>query len=856
MPWTLLPRRWLLAVLLVASLPAPAEVIHIARPRLQPLRPAEGSGLIHSAGTVPECTGNGGAPIPCAVSMVYFGGSALSNVKVYAVFWTGAVSSEIRLGMGDFYRTLTDSEWMDWLTEYSTDILVQAGNDQGQPGTGQLIGRGTFAGSYTLTTLSRSYPSCPAPDQALTCVTDAEIANELDVQIGNQTLPAPDANTLYMVHFPATVRISDPGAVSCQQYCAYHSVFQNTARQDVFYAVLPDFGANGCQRGCGLGTTFQNTCSGASHEIAESITDAEVGLATAENFPLAWYDDEQVSQGEIGDMCNQDQDTVGTDGLTGCDAGTTGCYTLQQLFSHLVWNADPTGQPNVPACVSTRHDADDYSLALSPNSATVVLGDAPVSIPIVTAVTGGSALPLLLSVTGAPAGVVASIDAPSITAGATTHLSLFADAGTPPVQDGLVVVRATATTVHSAALLVQVVVPTNDWSLALSPAQRTLFPGTTQTFTVSGQVTAGAAEAVTLDAAVPGLPSGVTASFGPASLVPGASTATLTLTASPSASGAAPASFTVHGTSASAPGGHLATGQVQVDTLPSVAFTSPAAGATLSGTTSLSVTAAAGANTSLGSLTFAVDGAAPLATGTAQTVSWDTRTVPNGSHLVQVTVVDADGGQSTASVQVTVSNVIDDFTLSVSPPSQALAAGGSVTYSATTGVAAGNAETVTLAVSGLPSGVQGTFAPPTVTAGNTSVLTLTAPAGTAAAASTSFTVLGTSPSQPSGHTATALVSITAASSGSGGTGASSSGCSSAGSGAASAWSLLALLGAALCPRAISRRSSPPPTPQVARCSVPPPPCWSPRSPSPRPSPRPTRPRTSRLARRTSPPSTG
>jgi MYXO-CTERM domain-containing protein len=790
-----LPRLVLVALFLSVTASS-ADVIRVARPRAAgqsaaEARPGEAGGLLRNSGTAPECRNNKGNPIPCTLNVKYFGGHVISNVKVYAVFWDATVSSEIVLGIGDFYRALTNSEYLDWLTEYSTTGTVEAGSLVGHPGTGQVIGRGSFAGNYTLPSLSKPYPACAAPNAALTCITDADITSELEYQVGAGRLPAHDANTFYVLHLPPSLKVNDAtgAGVSCKDFCAYHATYLSGANS-VFYAVVPDLSSNGCETGCGTGTVFQNTCSAASHEVAEALTDAEVGLATSADVPLAWYDFETVSQGEIGDMCNQRTDTVGTDGLTGCVAGAAGCYTLQQVFSHAVWNADPAGHPNTLACVSARYqESGDFSLAFAPNTLTLAPGATAPALPVLTTLTaaadGGAPLPLTLSVTDVPAGVHASLDTASLNVGDAAQLMVSADAAAAPLKDGVLVVRATSNTtpsvVHSAAVLVQVVIPPNDWSLSLSPPSAALAPGTSQAYTVSGRVTAGKAEAVSLASTVAGLPAGVTSNLSTTTLTPGASTAVLTLSASASAPPAALTAFTLTATSASQAGGHTATAQLQLDGLPRVSISAPSAGATVAGVVLLQVSATAGANTSLASLTISVDSAA-LSTGTASSVSWDSRSVSNGAHALTVRVLDADGGSATASLSVTVANVVNDFGLALSPSSVALAGGSSVDVSVSTSLVSGSAEPVSLAVSGLPPGVQGQFVPPQVAAGGSSTLTLSAPSGTAPAPATTLTVLGTSPSQPGGHTATASVSVSAP---------SSRGCSSTGGGEAR-WPLLLL----------------------------------------------------------------
>jgi len=101
----------------------------------------------------------------------------------------------------------------------------------------------------------------------------------------------------------------------------------------------------------------------------------------------------------------------------------------------------------------------------------------------------------------------------------------------------------------------------NDFSISLSPATRNVGQGGQTTYTVTTANTAGTAETIVLN--IQDLPAGVTGSFNPPS-VTGASTSTLTLTASAGATVGGPVTFTVIGKSPSAV--HAATGQVTVVT--------------------------------------------------------------------------------------------------------------------------------------------------------------------------------------------------------------------------------------------------------------------------------------------------
>jgi len=101
--------------------------------------------------------------------------------------------------------------------------------------------------------------------------------------------------------------------------------------------------------------------------------------------------------------------------------------------------------------------------------------------------------------------------------------------------------------------------------------------------------------------------------------------------------------------------------------------------------------------------------------------------------------------------------VTNDFALSATPGSVSVAAGGSGAVSIGSTVTSGVAQSVSLTASGLPAGVSATLNPPTITAGTSSVLTLTVAAGTPPSTST-VTVTGTGSSAT--HTVPVTLTIT------------------------------------------------------------------------------------------------
>jgi hypothetical protein len=256
---------------------------------------------LQSANDPPRALATGGPHLQ------YFGGKVVSSAHVVQVLYgkgtyLSGITSNTAPSVSTFYQQVMNSSYVDWLTEYDT--------------ASQKIGRGGFVKRVQI---------APASTRDGRTITDLQIEQELSAQIGKGILPAPSANTIYMINFPKGKNINLGGTPSCQAggFCAYHSTFKRNG-VEVYYGVIPDFSpGSGCDLGCGGSTQFNNTTSVQSHELIETITDAEVGLATVVGPPLAWYD---PNNGEIGDICNGQQGTFkGGDGHT---------YTIQLEWSN------------------------------------------------------------------------------------------------------------------------------------------------------------------------------------------------------------------------------------------------------------------------------------------------------------------------------------------------------------------------------------------------------------------------------------------------------------------------------------------------------------------------------------------
>jgi PKD domain len=185
----------------------------------------------------------------------------------------------------------------------------------------------------------------------------------------------------------------------------------------------------------------------------------------------------------------------------------------------------PLGDPATPnPGVWLYTSTDDFALWLAPDSGTVAAGGSLTS-AVLTQTMQGLPQSIALSVTGAPAGVTASVGAPSVTAPGAATMSIATTATTVAGSYPLTVTGTAGSGSHAAVFMLTVTktkkATSNDFSLGLSPAGGNVIEGTTATTTVSSTITQGAAQALALS--VSGLPSGVTASFDATSIASGQS---------------------------------------------------------------------------------------------------------------------------------------------------------------------------------------------------------------------------------------------------------------------------------------------------------------------------------------------
>ncbi|WP_316524713.1 carbohydrate binding domain-containing protein [Kitasatospora brasiliensis] len=198
--------------------------------------------------------------------------------------------------------------------------------------------------------------------------------------------------------------------------------------------------------------------------------------------------------------------------------------------------------------------SNDFSVSASPNSATVTAGSSTSS-TIATAVTAGSAQSVNLTVSGAPAGVTATVTPGSVTAGNSATLNISTTSSVVPGSYPITVTGAAASGSHTSTFTLNVTgtQPGNDFSVAVNPNSGTVAAGSSASAAIATAVTSGSAQSVNLT--VSGAPAGVTATATPGSVTAGNSATLNIATTSAAAAGTYPLTVTATGAS----GSHTAT---------------------------------------------------------------------------------------------------------------------------------------------------------------------------------------------------------------------------------------------------------------------------------------------------------
>jgi hypothetical protein len=357
-----------------------------------------------------------------------------------------------------------------------------------------------------------------------------------------------------------------------------------------------------------------------------------------------------------------------------------------------------------------------------------------------------------LAASGLPSGVTASFS-PASTTGASA-LTLTASASAAPGTSTVAVTGASGALSGTATIALTITAPS--FTLTASPASLSVRPGGNGASTITAGPLNGFSGSVSLAAS--GLASGVTASFSPASTT-GASTLTLTASAT-AATGIS--TVTVTGTS-----GALKSTATIALTIAAPGFTLSPAPASLnipqgsSGASAITVGPLSGFSGSVSLAASGLPGGVTASFSPASTTGASTLTLMASASAVTgtstVTVTGVSGTlKSTATIALTIA-APPNFALSASPASLSVAQGSSGASTITGSALNGFNGTVSVAASGMPSGVTASFS--AGSAPGTILVTLAA--GSSAAMGTStVTITGTSGSLI--RTTTVGLTVTAA----------------------------------------------------------------------------------------------
>jgi len=347
-------------------------------------------------------------------------------------------------------------------------------------------------------------------------------ANAAAAHFGNTT-QAQNRNAQYIIVSPTGTH-PDGFNTSTGNFCAYHdyntdpsitggaapSTYGTFAWTNLPY--LTDLGAS-----CGTNYVNAGTAGAldgvtivAGHEYAESMTDL---------WPSGgWYD--TTSGKENGDLCAW----VGVGGTGGAQnvAFATGNFAMQATWS----NAAGACQIAASTVITQ-----PFAVSLSSSSAVVVQGSAAATTITTSAATATS---IALTASGLPAGVTAAFAPATVASGSSSTLTLSTTAstatGTYPI-----VVTGTANGVTETATYSLTVSVAGSLGLGLSVSSTSVSAGASASTIASPTMSSGPAVATTLSAT--GLPTGVTATFTPATVNTGATSTVSFATATTTALG-------------------------------------------------------------------------------------------------------------------------------------------------------------------------------------------------------------------------------------------------------------------------------------------------------------------------------
>jgi hypothetical protein len=365
-------------------------------------------------------------------------------------------------------------------------------------------------------------------------------------------------------------------------------------------------------------------------------------------------------------------------------------------------------------------------------SLTVRQGSSGTSTANIT-VAGGFSNAVTLTVSGAPAGVTATMAPASLAApGSGSSVLTVGVAASAAPGTATITVTAAGGGLTSAGTVNLTIVPA--FTLTASSAAITVQQGSSTPVTLTSAVATGFSGAVVLTAA--GTPAGVTVGFAPSTIPAlGSGASTVSIAAGNSA---APGVYSIKVTGTS--GGVTGAATISVAVVSPTAFALAASPASMtlapgmSGTGTIKMTPGSGFTSAVALSASAPAGIVVQLSATSLTraggnitlTAKAATTVAAGNYPVTVT---GTGGGVSPSPTVVVTVAVSGFAVTA-PPTASLVRNGSVLISITTSATGGFNADLGFTVTGLPAGVSAIFTPQRISTpvGGSSSLRLTAPA--------------------------------------------------------------------------------------------------------------------------------
>jgi kumamolisin len=209
-------------------------------------------------------------------------------------------------------------------------------------------------------------------------------------------------------------------------------------------------------------------------------------------------------------------------------SGTSGSYSATTGYDLVTGWGSPNGTGLINALAPTT-ETPAFTISASPTSVSVVAGSSGSS-TITTTVSGGFDSAVALSASGQPSGVTVAFNPTSIAApGSGSSAVTITVASTVAAGTSTITVTGTGGGLTHTATIRLTVKAAPAFTLTAAPTSVSVAQGAQGTSKITTAVSGGFSSAVALS--VTGLPSGVTASFSPASIpAPGSGSSTLTLT--------------------------------------------------------------------------------------------------------------------------------------------------------------------------------------------------------------------------------------------------------------------------------------------------------------------------------------